>query len=114
MNPARQRKRAVNPFSARRFTNSIAPGPFRNVVIGNKSRPPGLSASSHEDNGWVAPALATIASTGSNEVRAPSAWITLTWGQSASAARAFWASVASISTAVTCPSEPTSSAMMAE
>jgi hypothetical protein len=73
MNPAWHRKRAANPWSVRRLTNSIAPGPFRNVVIGNKRRPPGLNPSSHEGTGWVAPALATIASIGSNEVRDPSA-----------------------------------------
>ena len=37
----------------------------------------------------------------------------LTWGPSASAARALRASVASISTAVTLPAEPTSSAIIA-
>jgi len=46
---------------------------IRDVVIGNKSRPLALSASSQEDSGCVAPALATIASTGSNGVLAPSA-----------------------------------------
>jgi hypothetical protein len=113
MNPARHRNRAANPSSGPRVTNSIAPGPSRDVVIRNKSRPPGLSASSHKGSGWVAPAFATIASTGSNEVPAPSAWITLTCGQSASAARASCASAASISTAVTCSAQPTNSAMIA-
>ena len=73
MNPARHRNRAANPSPVPRVTNSIAPGPSRDVVIGNKSRPLALSASSQEDSGCVAPALATIASTGSNGVLAPSA-----------------------------------------
>jgi hypothetical protein len=110
MNPTRHTKRAANSSSARRVTRSIAPGPSRRVVIGNNSRPPRLSASSQDCNGWVAPALAKITSAGSNEVPAPSALMTVTFGQGASAVRAVSANVASISIAVTLPVEPTSSA----
>src|SRR5438067_1847123 len=40
----------------------------RGVVIGNRSRPPGLSAFSQDGSGWVAPALTMMTSTGSNAV----------------------------------------------
>src|SRR5262249_30318790 len=43
------------------------------------SRPPGLSASSQDERGCVAPALAMMTSAASNIARAPSTLLTVTW-----------------------------------
>ena len=97
--------------SASRVTSNIPP--CRIAVIGNGRRPPSLRASSHDDSGWVAPALAMMRSTGSKERFAPSALLTVICGHGISAARAFSARPGSISIAVIFPICPTSSAATA-
>ena len=111
----RETNEAANPAGSRVIL-SIAPSVPPSspaTVSGSMSRPPVRNESSHIERGCVTPALTRIASQGPGSSSPPSPSMILTCDRLLRFSAARRASWESISTAVTCPSVPTTSAMTA-